>query len=77
MPSVASSQDAVQGPVLQTYCTYIDNAGYEEEVVVSSDACDVPWDLVIPGTIKGCQPCLVVAMFADTARISFQKPFAL
>jgi hypothetical protein len=61
----------------QTYCTCFDKAGYGEEEVVSSDGCDVPWNLVISSRVKECQPCLVAAMFADITRILFQKPFAL
>jgi hypothetical protein len=70
MPSV---HEAVQGAVLQTYCTCFDKAGHGEEEVESSDGCGVPWDLVISCTIKECQHCLVAAMFVDTARISFRS----
>jgi hypothetical protein len=77
MPRIASFREALQGAVLQTYCTCFDKSGYGEKELLSSDGCGVPWDLVISITIEECQPCLVPAMFADTACISFQKPSAL
>jgi hypothetical protein len=46
----------------QTYCTCFDKAGYGEEEVVSSDGCDIPWNLVISSTVKECQSCLAAAM---------------